>query len=242
MIVSDSHRFVFIHNPKVAGMTIRTALMDYETRNNRFFEWQRVGHHKVQIDMAHITLQQLRRYFPAVVDQVAPYYKFGFVRHPYDRFFSALSQHLKLGSQHVRNTVLGAPDLFYRFAGAFAQRIVNDAAIESDFRLVHFRRQSDFFYFGTQKWADAVFRLEEPDAVRGTPAAAWLGDALAARRNPTEPYADTGYDAAALDPEARRVLDAFYRQDFERFGYSRLDPGRRDGNDTGPGISARMPE
>ena len=99
MIVSDSEHFVFIHNPKVGGMTIRAALMAYETRNNRFFEWQWVGHQKVRIDMAHITLQQLRRYFPEVVDQVAPYLKFGFVRNPYARYFSALSQHLKLGGR-----------------------------------------------------------------------------------------------------------------------------------------------
>lgn len=222
MIVSDSHRFVFVHNPKAGGMTFRTALMPYETRGNKFFEWQRVGHKQARIDMAHITLQQLRTYFPEVLDQVAPYYKFGFVRDPYARFFSALSQHLKQGSAHLRLAVLSEPDLFYRIAAAFARACLTDRRLWSDFKLVHFRRQSDFFYLGELRWADGILKLEDAAAeIAASPAAAWLGDAALTVRNRTEGY-ETGYDAARLAPDARAIVEDFYAPDFERFGYPRL--------------------
>jgi len=222
MIISDSHKFVFIHNPKVAGMTFRLALMQYETRGNPFFEWQWVGHDKTRIDMAHITLQQLRRFFPNEVDQVARYFKFGFVRNPYTRFYSAISQHLKLGAPHTRVAILSDPDLFYRFANAFALEILNEARVASDFRLVHFRRQSEFFYFGDLQWADCILKLEEIDAIAGTPIADWLGNAAGTVKNRTDAFAETGYDLTALTPAARMVIENYYAPDFERFGYVRL--------------------
>ena len=220
MIIADTERFVFIHNPKVGGMTFRTALKPYDTRDNFFFEWQQIGPAKKHIDMAHITLAQLREFFPEVLDQVAPYFKFGFVRNPYTRFLSAVSQHLKLGTPHTRAAILREPDLFYRTASSFALTVLDRGRIEGDHRLVHFREQGDFFYLDGAPWANCILKLEEPEAIAATPVAAWLGDATANPKNRTEPFARTGYDLAALSPPARDAIARFYAHDFKRFGYS----------------------
>ena len=169
MIVADTERFVFIHNPKVGGMTFRTALKPYDTRDNFFFEWQQIGPAKKQIDMAHITLAQLREFFPEVLDQVAPYFKFGFVRNPYTRFLSAVSQHIKLGTPHTRAAILREPDLFYRTASSFALTVLDRNRIAGDHRLVHFREQGDFFYLEGAPWADCILKLEEPRGHRHHP-------------------------------------------------------------------------
>ena len=220
MIISDSARFVFIHNPKVGGMTFRTALAPYDTRDNKFFEWQRVPGSKVQIDMAHITLFQLQLLFPKVLDEVATYFKFGFVRDPYTRFLSAVAQHLKLGTAYTSTAIFREPDLFYRIANNFALTVLRDTAIEADFKLAHFRRQSNFFYLGGARWADLILKLEDPAALAANRAAAWLvpGSDVMTPRNLTR-FSDQGYDVAAQPQPAIAAVTRFYERDFERFGY-----------------------
>ena len=95
MIISDSERFVFIHNPKAGGMTFRTALAWYDTRDNYFFEWKTVPGTNRVLDMAHITLFQIFKLYPSVAFEIREYFRFGFVRNPYYRFLLAISQHLK---------------------------------------------------------------------------------------------------------------------------------------------------
>lgn len=204
-------------------MTFRLALAEYETRGNHFFEWQHIGHDKRRFDMAHLTLVQLRQYYPDVFDQIAPYYKFGFVRNPYHRFFSAISQHLKLGAPHTRVAVMSDPELFYRFSNAFAVEILKNETVASDFRLVHFRPQSEFFYLGALKWADCILKIEALDEITGTPIADWLGDAPKTVRNRTEAFAEEGYAIHALTLAARQAIEDFYAIDFERFAYAKME-------------------
>ena len=222
MIISDREKFVFIHNPKVGGMTFRTALMRHDTRDNFFFEWRWLPGGKKQVDMAHITLFQLQQFYPQVLAEIAPYFKFGFVRNPYTRFLSAVGQHLKLGTPHTRTAILRDPGLFYRVADSFAQTVLDEALIEGDFKLVHFRRQSNFLYLAGKQWVDLVLKLENPDAIIGTPVEAWLGSSAPTAHNRTAAFVEDGYDLGALAPETLAAVSAFYALDFDRFGYDRL--------------------
>ena len=91
MIISHKHRFIFFAVPKTATHTIREALRahkgpdDWEQQvlfgrqSLPIPEIARIGH-------GHISARQLQ---PAVDDEVwNEYFKFGFVRNPFDRYIS----------------------------------------------------------------------------------------------------------------------------------------------------------
>lgn len=219
MIISDSEKFVFIHNPKVGGMTFRTALAPYDTRNNYFFEWKTIPGTERMLDMAHITAFQLYRHFPAVAADIADHFRFGFVREPYHRFLSAVSQHLKQSSLHIRRSVMSDPDLFYQMASAMAKSVLFQDVIDQDFKLVHFRRQSNFVWYDGKPWAHAIIPLETAVSSAPENVRRWLGDSLSTRLNRTNEI--SYYEVDRLTPAARRAIEEFYAPDFDRFGYTR---------------------
>lgn len=222
MIVSDTEKFVFIHNPKCGGMSCHNALLKYDTRDNFFFEWKTVNAEGKVIDMAHITPFQMRKFFPKAFRDVRDYLKFTFVRNPYHRFLSAVSQHLKLGTPYMRNAVLADPEAFYRVAASFALTALRKHPVENDHKLVHFRPQSNFANIDGRRWADHVFRLEDPESLQGTLVAQWLPDMATRKANPTGGFAAGGYEVERLGPEAIAALNAFYAADFTAFGYDHL--------------------
>lgn len=223
MIISDTEKFVFIHNPKVGGMSFRTVLGQYDTRENFFFEWKMVGNEGRQIDMAHITPFQFRRFYPKIFEEMADYYKFGFVRNPYNRYLSAVSQHLKLCTHYVRKALLQQPELFYRIACNLAEHTLDVHAIEQDHRLVHFRRQMNFFHIDRKMWADAIFKLEDTAQIAEPKITKWIGEALLTPKNQTREYSENGYDLTQLDKRTIARINEFYAGDFERFSYDKID-------------------
>jgi hypothetical protein len=73
MIVSDSRKFVFVHIPKVAGISLRAA-----------FEPFADGQAAVLRDTTHETLPALLARHP----NLTSHFKFAFVRNPWDRLVS----------------------------------------------------------------------------------------------------------------------------------------------------------
>ena len=91
MIISDRHKFIFVAIPKTGTHSIRRALRPhlgdddqeqvqlFEKKQLPIPELARLGH-------GHISLAQLRQFLePAKFDG---YFKFAFVRNPFDRFVS----------------------------------------------------------------------------------------------------------------------------------------------------------
>lgn len=91
MMISHSHRFIFFHVPKTAGMSIRNELLGYTQELERFkfarppqmkdnkpnllYEiWQNL--------LLHATAKETRKELPE--DVFNSYYKFAFVRNPWD--------------------------------------------------------------------------------------------------------------------------------------------------------------
>ena len=73
MIVSLDHEFIFVHNPKTAGNSIRGALSKYD---NIRLSSRRTKHE---------TISEFAKRTGLVLDG---FFVFGFVRHPLDRFAS----------------------------------------------------------------------------------------------------------------------------------------------------------
>ncbi len=198
-------------------MTFRTALAKYDTRGNYFFEWKPIEGTNRLLDMAHVTVFQLYKFFPKVASEIEGYFRFGFVRNPYMRFISAVSQHLKLGGVYSRNIILADPDLFYGVASGLAETVLFSHIIEQDFKLVHFRRQSNYFWYDGKRWINSVMKLEDHEAFAPKEVSRWLGDAFNTTLNKTKQIET--YDLERLSKPALRAITDFYALDFERFGY-----------------------
>ena len=91
MIISHAHKFVFVAVPKTGTHSIREALRPHlgpdDEEQVRLFVEKKLKHPELAaIGHGHISLRQLRAQMdPAQFD---PYFKFAFVRNPFDRFVS----------------------------------------------------------------------------------------------------------------------------------------------------------
>lgn len=91
MIISHRHRFIFVAVPKTGTHSVRQALRelmgDEDIEQVRLFVEKKFPIPELAaIRHGHLTLQQVRPFLPP--DDFAAYFKFGFVRNPFDRFIS----------------------------------------------------------------------------------------------------------------------------------------------------------
>lgn len=91
MIISNLHRFIFVAVPKTGTHSVRQALREQMGKDdleqvglfvNKRFPMPELA----QIRHGHLTLLQVEPFLPAADFQ--SYFKFGFVRNPFDRFVS----------------------------------------------------------------------------------------------------------------------------------------------------------
>ena len=85
MLLSDSHEFVFVHNYKVAGTSIRHALSSYETSLLDQMSWTsrqlaKLGLTELPNCPTHAKARDIREQFP---ERWERYFTFGFVRNPW---------------------------------------------------------------------------------------------------------------------------------------------------------------
>ena len=99
MLISDEKRFVFVHVPKTGGTSVTAALQPWSLPRNRarWASWTRwIGwprdHRRFRFHK-HGSLASVERVMPPA--EFAAYFKFGFVRNPWDRLVSDFV--------HVRN-------------------------------------------------------------------------------------------------------------------------------------------
>lgn len=92
MIVSHAQKFLFVAIPKTATHTIRRALRpqlhQYDWEQCRLFEHKAFPLEPItQLGHGHISCVQIKPFLPAGIWE--QYWKFCFVRNPYDRFVSS---------------------------------------------------------------------------------------------------------------------------------------------------------
>lgn len=202
MIVSKSHNFVFVHNPKVAGSAIRSRIEEFHTAERIFWHQGYVPELDRMVDLAHLTYQEASRILP----EVRTYFSFGFVRDPYERFISAFNEHCR---QHDR--VLDINDL-----DALG---IDEISARFNWKFVHFCPQHYFFCKNGKIQTDYVGRYENLEE-------SWSyvqgkinieHECLKVVRNSEE-----SYGVEFLSPEVIRWINSFYRLDFQIFGYERI--------------------
>jgi hypothetical protein len=105
MIVSHNHRFIFAAVPKTGTHSVRQALREHLGDDdveqvglfvNKRFPWEDLA----AIQHGHLSLRQVRPYLGE--DVFNGYFKFAFVRNPFDRFVSYCAFMLRGGDVFAR--------------------------------------------------------------------------------------------------------------------------------------------
>lgn len=204
MIISHQHRFIFAAIPKTGTHSIRRALRKQlgakdEEQVRLFVESALPYPELAALQHGHISLHQLRQHIePRVFDG---YFKFAFVRNPFDRFVSYCSfmtretdVFQRAPREVMRSILANPPEHHILFAPQHVFVTAPDGAM----------------------LADAVGRVEEMQLSYdgfceriGIPSEA-LERANSSRRGDYRDY----YDPVLIDAVARR-----YARDLELFGY-----------------------
>lgn len=224
MIVSDRGGFLFVHNPKAGGMSMRAALAPWDDHPGAFDGWRPCPALGRRVDRMHLTLGQLRMLEPEIFALLETRFSFGFVRDPYQRLCSAFSQHLTLNTPILRDSIRGDRDVFFAVLNRFAPRALGPHAAPNDVKLTHFLPQHLFFHLDGVQLVEAVERLETPERWRPR-VRALLGPDGPERRNENPDRGGARYEVERLSRETLDAVARAYARDFELFGFERLGAG-----------------
>lgn len=131
MIISHKHKFVFIHNPKVAGSAVRKALEHLHDDPQTFWHQGYLPELERVVDLAHLTFNDLLKIRPQCKD----YTVLAVWRDPYERFVSGMKEHAR---QHGVKIHTG------KDRDALITKM-SDAVLRFDWKYVHLCPQHYFF-------------------------------------------------------------------------------------------------
>lgn len=205
MIISHRHRFVFFAVPKTGTHAIRQALAphlgpdDWEQQD--LFERKRLPIPRLaQLRHGHISVQQLQPLLPR--EQWDGYFKFAFVRNPYDRFVSTcfflrrnapgMEQHATAFMKQAIVTPRFRQRILVRPQGTLLKNEAGSVALDYVGRFETLQQSCD----------EAFARIGLPVA-------------QLAKRNVSKHGDYSGY----YDEPLRRAVADFYQDDFALFGY-----------------------
>ena len=235
MIISDSRRFCFIHVPKCAGITIRTSLMRYETRNNFFW-----GHEDMPapepnslsnnlfLDKAHMTLPILKHFYPDEFNLLNEYTTFAITRHPRARLISAFFMVrpglLKLAQAPSADDIKVLKNKFSNYVS----NIVSTANF-LQLAYVHATPQIDYHNMGVKSFIDVVIKLESPlDGIQKlkmlNPDLGFTCElALQTQKENDQKGIHSLQLWESLSPALKEKCASFYDEDCKYFGYNFFD-------------------
>lgn len=219
MIISHRHRYLYLVVPKCASATVRRSLTPYTD----------IGY-PVTNDTQHVTVRKFLASAHAAA-WTAGYLRFTFVRNPYDRLYSGFQQDRFAATQssrwrHAKQRIFDAiGDDFNRYV----MEHVRHADREGAWQWICWCPMHAFAYLDGERVVDFVGRAEAVEAGLAE-LSHRLGIPLAKAPDANvrvEPAGDRlkyldRYDRATLE-----LVNELYAEDFERFGYARVDPASR---------------
>ena len=132
MLISTTKKFIFFHNYKVAGTSIRKALKLYESKPFYIFSRliQKMGLQNkgvFKIFNSHVSASTAKEFLPkSVYDN---YFKFGFVRNPWSWQVSLYTYMLK-NNKHYQHEIIKSLGSFKEY---LLWRIQNELRLQKDF-------------------------------------------------------------------------------------------------------------
>ncbi len=166
MIISHAHRFVFFHNPKAGGTSVRKAIERFNDIGFGLWGADPTQTNGVEVDRAHLGIDEFAELYPDLWDQVRGYRMFCLCRDPQARFLSSISEYAKhyggtdlrfASPEENRASVFEAIEVLSGFTDA------TDPGLMADIRLTHFKPQHIYWSAQTAPVDVAVFPTNEMD-------------------------------------------------------------------------------
>lgn len=152
MIIDEQRGFSFIHIPKNSGTYISSRL-----KNTPTAEIQR------GIGYEHLTLEEIWRLHPKVLNRLKTLSNFALIRDPAHRFQSSVSQYLS----HFKPELFLLPVSSRRAARLIddLMKQISDVGRSEDYpaELVHFKKQVDYVFFRGEMIVDNLFLASQPE-------------------------------------------------------------------------------
>lgn len=207
MLISHKHRFVFVHNPKVGGTSIRDPLEPFCETNLRK---KGVVDNCVQ-DITHLRVDQWTPEFVKAYQD--GYYFFGVVKDPVEKFKSALSEITFQHGDFIKSLSTGQEDS----TETAVCRMLNESVARYDWRFTHFTPQWCYFGLSPHNLLPGIeiFDLEEINN--------WwpnLGEKLGIALPSILPNIRESYHKPTdLGIETLSLISEIYHEDFLAFHY-----------------------
>ena len=166
MIVSHARQFIFFHNPKCAGTSMRVALADYHDDPFSFWGIFPAPFFRNHIDHTHLRLWEMQVLFPHIIRAAQTYRTVIFVRNIVSSVSSAIDEHFKKFQPSVQLATLSPPDQM-RVIEAFVEKILNIGVITTNFRFIHFSPQVWFIRLGNTKVPTRTLPMDDRGAFIG---------------------------------------------------------------------------
>ena len=159
MLISDTKKAIFIHNPKCGGTSVRRQLSAIDTRNDKFWMFREIPgpmiDRNVKIDLAHMPLAILEYYYPDEYSLMSKYFVFTFVRSPLPRLISAFRESSK-------NYESLSKDRYISLFKQYVEKRIHSN--ELDFLTRHAIRQELMIYNDKKNMIDVIVKVEEVES------------------------------------------------------------------------------
>lgn len=216
MPVNHEKKYIHVHIPKTAGSSINLWLSTprkienfHAERNNNLL----VRYNKTTYTIHHFPAFLLEKFCQPYFDY---YYKFAFVRNPYDRAVSKFFWDNKANPAILEADLNTSLELFKRYLDELSLRVNDDSVFKKD----HDCLQSVFVFGKRQKLlVDDLFKLEEIDSAINK-----LKSKLCVQEdipfvNKRRVRQDIDKNLLLTD-ETRSKIYSIYKTDFQNFGYN----------------------
>jgi hypothetical protein len=210
VLISHRHRFIFIHVPKNAGLSITAALEPFadkpqRTQLRRFLSLLPVREDPTKAFFRwHTTAAQLKRKLPAEVFD--GYLKFAVVRNPYDRAVSYYHYLVQNAEHHRHDKIRGM---------SFRDYLDYDAE-----RIARGRSQTQLSCVADETGRVLADRILHFESIETEFAALCRELSLPIKGLPTVNASRKAEDLSPYaDDQARALVERLYGDDFKAFGY-----------------------
>jgi tetratricopeptide (TPR) repeat protein len=213
MIISHFHRFILFHNPKTAGMSLRSVLAPYHDDPIPLEGILRRPPLDYSLDFAHLRLWEISTLFPRLIETAESYRSVVFVRNPYRRFISAVDQHFKTYYRDLPIQIM-RPVSQMLAVETFVDRMLRVESVRTDHRFVHFSPQTWYLQSGGLRLSADIIPMDDHGAfiVR---AFECLG--LPDRAVPHDNRSQLDLIQVLISPKIRAFVRDFYADDFAFF-------------------------
>jgi hypothetical protein len=188
-------------------------LKPYHDDTFTFWGVFRSGYFRNHIDHTHLRLWEMQAQFPEIFARAATYNSVIFVRNPYERFLSALNEHMKKFHPQIELSSI-APEKRIEAVETFIRQTLTIASITTDWRFIHFSPQIWYLRLGNQFVPRHVIPMGRDDQFMQEALSCLDLPDLPAKRHNVSP---SDLAPALSSPIVTNFVKRLYEEDFAYF-------------------------